>query len=393
MQILIYKWDIYPYEDIINTLKEQGHSVDVPALSAKNHLEDTDFELALSAKLQKKSYDFVFSVNYFANIARVCHKYHVTYVSWTVDSPMISLLTPTIFYPENCIFIFDKAEYEQIRKRGVKQAYYLPLAGSTHRYTSSRDENKSIEYYPVSFLGNLYDKNYYDAFCSLLPDYLCGYIDAAIEAQLNIPYGNIFPYLLTDNIFQDLKPYLHLDSSFLSCFDTEEEELLNVQFSTRVLCHKTASLVRIRTLNELSKEFDVHIFTTSDTSPLRQVQIHPPADYHTDMSQVFAHSKINLNMTSPNIESGIPLRVWDILSAGGFLLTDYRPEYDGLLENGRELVIYENLRDLKQKVAYYLTHEEERLQIAQNGYKRILQKHNYTERIQDILAQISIMEE
>ena len=366
--------------------------MDVPALSAKNHLEDKDFEQALTMLIQSKDYDFVFSVNYFANIARVCHEQNITYISWTVDSPLISLLTPTVFYPENRIFVFDKAECEQLRKRGVKQAHHLPLCGSVYRHTPSQDENELKEYYPVSFLGNLYDKNYYDALCSILPDYLCGYIDAAMEAQLNIPCGNIFPYLLTDTVFQDLKPYLHLDESFHSCFETEEDELLKMQFSTRVLCHKTASLIRIRILNMLAKKFDVHLFTTSDTSPLRWVQIHPPVDYHTEMSQVFAQSTINLNMTTPNIESGIPLRAWDILSAGGFLLTDYRPEYDGLLENGRDMVIYENLADLEEKVAYYLRHEEERLQIAQNGYKSILQEHNYTNRLKYILEQISIVE-
>lgn len=388
MKILIYRWNIYPYNDIINTFKEQGYSVDVPALSAKNHLEDKEFEQALTAELKKKEYDFVFSVNYFANIARVCHKLHVIYVSWTVDSPLISLLTPTVFYPENRIFLFDKAEYEKLRERGVKHVYHLPLAGSVHRYTPSFDDDQVQESYPVSFIGNLYDKNYYDALCSLLPDYLCGYIDAAMEAQLNIPCGNIFPYLITDDIFQSLKPYLKLDENFTSCFDTETDDLLQIQFSTRVLCHKTASLIRIRTLNELARDFDIHLFTTSDTSPLRQVKIHPPVDYHTDMSHAFSHSKINLNMTAPNIESGIPLRAWDILSAGGFLLTDYRPEYDGLLENGHDMVIYENLTDLKQKVRYYLTHEEKRLEIAKNGHQRILQKHNYNDRIQKMLKKL-----
>ncbi len=384
MRILIYPWDIYPYEDIIGTFKEQGHSVDAPALSAKNHLEDREFELALTMELKKKDYDFVFSVNYFANIARVCHDLKITYVSWTVDSPLISLLTPTVFYSENRIFVFDRSEYLKLRQRGVKQVFHLPLAGNPHR-CSSTTTCKSNESYPVSFLGNLYDKNYYDALCSILPDYLCGYIDAAMEAQLNIPCGNIFPYLLTDSIFQELKPYLHLDDSFNSCFETEGDELLQMQFSTRVLSHKTAALIRIRTLNILAKDFPVHLFTTSSTTPLRQVQVHPPVDYHTEMSEVFARSKINLNMTAPNIESGIPLRAWDILSAGGFLLTDYRPEYDKLLINGQDMVIYENLTDLKQKASYYLSHEEERLEIARNGYKRILQEHNYQNRIQKML--------
>lgn len=412
MNILVYRWDIYPYDDIIQTLKKQGHSVDVPAFSAKNHLRDEQFEQALTEKLKQNTYDFVFSVNYLAVIAIVCHQLQIRYVSWTVDTPLISMQTSTIFYPENRIFTFDKNEWVQLRKKGVMNSYHLPLAGSTDRFPAASCEILPKFQYPVSFVGNLYDKNRYDEMCQILPDYLCGYMDAAIEAQLHISCGNLFPVMLSDSIFQKLKPYLHLKEGYDSCFyaDAEsgqkdcsavadninhcekwediQDSLLKLQFTTRVLSHKAASLVRIRTLNHLARKYPVHLFTTSDTSPLLHVHTHPALDYHTQMSKIFSVSKINLNMTAPNIESGIPLRVWDILSTGGFLLTDYRPEYDGLLDDGRELVIYDGMDDLIQKIHYYLTHEEERLQIARNGYQRILQEHNYQNRLEKMLCTI-----
>lgn len=412
MNILVYHWDIYPYDDIIQTFQKQGHSVDVPAFSAKNHLRDEQFEQAFMERLKQNPYDFVFSVNYFPVISIVCHQLQIPYVSWTVDTPLISMQTPTILYPENRIFTFDKNEWVQLRKKGVTNSYHLPLAGSTVRFPAASEEIPPNYQYPVSFVGNLYDKNRYDEMCRILPDYLCGYMDAAIEAQLHISCGNLFPVMLSGNIFQELKPYLHLEKGYDSCFypdlpharkncsaDTDSinqredwedihDALLKLQFTTRVLSHKAASLIRIRTLNQLARKYPVHLFTTSDTSPLLHVHTHPALDYHTQMSKIFSVSKINLNMTAPNIESGIPLRVWDVLSAGGFLLTDYRPEYDGLLEDGYELVIYDGLEDLIQKIHYYLTHEEERLQIARNGYQRILQEHNYQNRLEKMLCTI-----
>ena len=40
----------------------------------------------------------------------------------------------------------------------------------------------------------------------------------------------------------------------------------------------------------------------------------------------FRNSKINLNPTAKGIRSGIPLRIFDILSCSGFLLTNYQSE-------------------------------------------------------------------
>lgn len=384
MKILVFRWDIYPYEDIIETFKKQGHFVDVPAFSEINHLKDEAFEKALADCLSSNTYDFVFSVNYFSVIARVCHTFHIRYVSWNVDTPLISMQTDTVSYPENRIFTFDKKEWQEFRQKGIEHIYHLPLAGNPERLT---DHSKPDYRYPVSFVGSLYEKNRYDEMCRILPDYLCGYLDAAIEAQLHICCGNILSALMSDSVFQDILPYLKLEPGYENCFSEQyaQESLLKLQFNTRVLSHKVASLCRIHMLNRLAKQYPVHLFTTSDPSPLLQVHTHPPVDYQTEMSEIFHDSKINLNITSPNIESGIPLRVWDILSAGGFLLTDYRPEYDGLLKDGRDMVVFDGLEDLSRKVDYYLAHEEERCQIAENGYKQVLQIHNYQSRIQKML--------
>ena len=106
------------------------------------------------------------------------------------------------------------------------------------------------------------------------------------------------------------------------------------------------------------------------------------------MPYIFHHSKINLNLTIPNIENGIPLRTFDILASGGFLLTDYRQEVCKQFENGKELVVFDGIKDLINKTEYYLTHPEERIQIARNGQKKVQQLHQYKNRLTEILHTI-----
>ena len=85
----------------------------------------------------------------------------------------------------------------------------------------------------------------------------------------------------------------------------------------------------------------------------------------------------------------VPLRVYDILGAGGFLITNYQPD---LAENGfvlgEDLVVYESKEDLLCKVDYYLKHEEERLQIAANGQRKVAMLHTYDNRVKFILEKM-----
>lgn len=108
-------------------------------------------------------------------------------------------------------------------------------------------------------------------------------------------------------------------------------------------------------------------------------------DYWSEMPKVFRASKINLNFTIPNIKSGIPLRVWDVLGAGGFLLTNYQAEIPLYFTEGEDLVCFDGIEDLREKAAYYLSHEEERNRIAGQGYEKVKKYHSYLNRIQTIL--------
>ena len=108
-------------------------------------------------------------------------------------------------------------------------------------------------------------------------------------------------------------------------------------------------------------------------------------NYLYDMPKVFANSKINMNFTIRNIRSGLPLRIWDVLGAGGFLLTNFQPEILSFFENGKDLVYYESLDDMCAKARYYLEHEDERRQIAKNGHEKVKKYHSYDARIKEIL--------
>ena len=126
----------------------------------------------------------------------------------------------------------------------------------------------------------------------------------------------------------------------------------------------------------LSEQFSVSIYTASDTTGLPKLRNMGRAKTLTEMPLIFRNSKINISTTSRGIRSGLPLRIFDILSSGGFVLTNYQEELPELFTIGEDLAVYTSMEELAALAEYYLTHDEERRSIAANGLATL--KANYT---------------
>ena len=248
------------------------------------------------------------------------------YISWTVDSPMLTMYHDSVYNPCNYIFIFDKFNYMQFKAMELNHVYYLPLAVDSerleHLLENTKPDEKEKFSSDISFVGGLYDKNSYDDIYESLPPYLRGYFDSAFRAQLDIFGDNIFDRILTPDILAELS----------ECVDFRQDENsfsdIKLIFTNTFLGYKMAQTERIECLNLLAKAAKVDLYTDDPAKDrLRNVIIRGTVSYFNDMPKVFAASKINMNFTIRNIRSGIPLRVWDVLGAGGFLLTYFQPEF------------------------------------------------------------------
>ena len=396
MHILMYRWKAYNYRDIEQTFLLLGHTVDNIEQELGSYDVSPEFERVIEEKIRGTHYDMVFTVNYFPLISNVCERTGVKYVSWTCDNPLISMYHESVFHACNYIFTFDKTNYLEFRGMGVKHIWYLPLAVDTERMDAllgapekperrNATQDSEMRKYrgDVAFVGSLYERNSYDKIKNRLPEYLRGYFDAVMEAQLNISGANIVEPMLTTNILEQLQEYFQLEKSEGSFSD------LGLIFQTTVLGFKIAEIERRRALIELSKHYRVNVYSNSDVSDLLRIQYCGSVDYWSEMPKVFRMSKINLNFTIPNIKSGIPLRIWDVLGCGGFLLTNYQAEIPYYFKEGEDLVCFDSLEDLCEKVGYYLEHEEERKRIAWNGYRTVREKHSYIERIRTILDTVA----
>lgn len=115
------------------------------------------------------------------------------------------------------------------------------------------------------------------------------------------------------------------------------------------------------------------------------LRFHGRADNRRECPRIYARSRINLNITNTQLLTSLPVRVFDVLASGGFLLTDYREDADRLFVPDKELVVWQDAGDLAHKIRHYLDAPEERDAIAAGGRERVLADYTFEQALGDML--------
>ena len=389
MKILMMEWKSFGNEDIIAGFKELGHQIKTMPFSNKEIHHNEEIENEIVKEIRDFSPDFVFSFNYFPIISLACKKADIKYVSWIYDNPFVLLYSYTIFYPGNYCFIFDKELYMEFHKAGIKTIYYMPLAANTDRL-HAMETSKKLEVFQkskwmnqsdIAFIGSLYTEKhqFYQRLEGISP-YTKGYLEGIMAAQKNVYGYNFIQEMLTPNIIEDMMKILPMEPDPRS---VATKEFLYAQY---VINRRITAMERTELLTAIGQNYNFDLYTPDETLSLPGCINHGKVDYYDMAPFVFKHAKINLNITLRSIKSGIPLRAFDVMGAGGFLLTNYQTDFMDCYVPGEDFVYYESKKDMLDKIAYYLKHEDERIAIAKNGFERTAANHTYKHRIEEMLS-------
>lgn len=387
MNILFYRYNSICEPDIIAIMQRLGHTVTEITEEMRNKELDARGQMNLvSAELKKQESQIVFSINFFPVVSEVCNIFHIPYVCWIVDSPVMELYSHSIRNSWNRIFLFDYALYEEFRGENPKGIFYLPLGADYVRLDSLietiTEQDRKKYSADVSFIGSLYtEKCPYNHLKE--ESWLKGYLDGVIEAQTKVYGYNFLEECITDEVLQQFKekvPFYH--------FPEKASHNDRAAMAHLYLGNKVTEQERLRLLKRVSEAYSLDLYTASDFSPLPRANYRGLAKSTTEMPKIFHLSKINLNFTSKPIRTGLPLRLWDILGAGGFALTNFQSEIPEYFEVGKDLDIYASEEELMEKIQYYLEHEKERQAIAESGYRKAKEQYSLELRVKQILKTV-----
>lgn len=380
MKALILDFGAYTMLDVIDAFNSLNIHYKLYSYHFNNKNEDEFFEYKFSKYLSEDKYDFVFSVNFFPLIAKCCNRANIKYISWSYDNPLnVYNIEDTLGLETNYVFLFDMIQVQKYIRQGFKNVYHMLLSVNTKRLDKIIPTREEIKAYSCdfSFVGKLYESPL-PMYLNLMDDFSKGYIDGIKKVQSSLYGAYIVDNALNDSFINHVNDYIKTKNP-----DTEfsiPKEALSYAIAAQVTREE-----RLLLLSLLSNHFEGKLYTKEDASMLPNLKFMGSCGYLYQMPKVFKLSKINLNMSLKIIQSGISLRLLDIMGAGGFVLSNYQIELAEYFENEKEVVMYESIEDAYDKATFYLTHDDIRTTIAQNGYKKAKEQFSYEIMIKNML--------
>lgn len=190
-----------------------------------------------------------------------------------------------------------------------------------------------------------------------------------------------FPFGFNENIYKRKKINTNYDVSFIGSWHPHREWVIN----------------------KLKKK-GFMVYTAGYGWPEGQVSA-------SEMVTIFNSSSINLNLSNSsswdirylfsgpraifntlrsqkNVEQ-IKARHFEISACGGFQISYFADGLNKFYEIEDEIVIFNNIDDLINKVQFFLDNTNERLRISNNAYRRAIKEHSYQKRFTDFIKTIS----
>lgn len=374
-KIVVLEWKCFDLTETEQCFKDMGYEVIPFSHDDYQQIKSEAFLSDFSNMVQKDKPEAAFSYNYFPVLAEACHQCGVKYISFLYDSPYVLLYSFTLMYPTNYVFLFDSSWVEELKSGGLTNVYYMNLPCVSDRIErleklektgkSRHDSDRTRA--DVSFVGALYNEahNLYERMEEKLTPYLKGYLDGLMESQLKVQGFSFTEKLLTPSIIQALQEVFPIQSE-PTCAEPP-----GYRYANYFIDRKITQLERIRLLTALGEKLGdkylLKLFTLDPDTKFKGVRNMGIAEYNSEMPFVFKDSRINLNISLRSIKCGIPLRCMDILGCGGFLMSNYQADFLIDFIPGQDFVYFEDADDMISKIDYYLSHENERRDIAEAG--------------------------
>ncbi|SEF54361.1 protein of unknown function [Lachnospira multipara] len=373
--------------EVEETFKELNYDYEAFYLVPKDWNEDERLFEITREKLLKGNFSHVFSINYSSIIAEAIKSLNkdILYINWNHSVPFETRNLEGLNYDFNRSFIFDRAYTNRLLEAGYKNVYHLPLA------TKIRDiAFKNPAYtYDVSFVGSMYVSEYKD-FSRPLSQNLRGYLDGLVEFQCQLNGGNIFNDCINNELLEKINGEIIAGAGRpLSETDVVEDLKSASGFAGYskeqiyyLLSREATKRQRLLALMLLESRFKTALFSKDEMQELKNTYMGGYIDYSTKMPEIFRNSKINLNVSLSCIETGIPLRVLDIIACGGLVLSNFQPEIYEYFRPDEDIICFNNSEELLAKASFLIKEDSFREKVIENGLEIIKKAFSYKDRVE-----------
>lgn len=337
-----------------------------------NRLEDTALDIV--ANIRDFSPDFVVAYRNIAMINELANNSGgIVYPFEKMGIPVVCLFYDNPFFS----LMNDNKEhikkYPDLYKIYVWDTYYINLLklvgiNSNHLMLALDDE----KFYKTTSSDYLYDVSFVGKFSKTIQNqYQDGILINFFNDILNEKISN--PGKLFDDILKTRYPEINSLEDKLS--------LINA-------LHHESQYFRWNILKNINYN-QIHVFGMENKTEENLI-LHEKVDYTTELPDIYRKSKINLNISSLQLENSINNRVFDTAGVGGFILTEDKPDFYLLDKDIAGDISYKTINELNDKIRYFLNNDKERKEISNKLLETVIKNHTYKNRAQFILDTIHL---
>ncbi|MDR2461213.1 MAG: glycosyltransferase [Deltaproteobacteria bacterium] len=378
-KVLFFKSGYYLDKEIRGALKRLGTPLalwDIADWQDSKKNWDKSYRELLSTIKDFKP-DLILTVNHLGFdedgvLSDILSRLGLPCASWFVDSPWYILKnTSQRPYHGLSAFSWDQDYLAPLKDLGFERAYFLPLAADE---TFFHIKPKGAIKYAITFVG--------DSMNAATDKYLAlsGYLRKNLD-KLDILAGL---FLKTKELLPDP---LYLGENGLGAqlgieLPSSPRELLHL---SALITWRASRAWRLSILKALPAQY-----LTIAGDQIAWKKLVPEArtlgnlDYYTELSSFYRSSKVNINITSAQMKTGLNQRVFDVPASGAFLLTDERAQAFSLFAND-ELPYYRDPEEARDLALFYLSNDSLRQKITEKARETILKKHLYIHRLPKLL--------
>lgn len=384
MKILYIHTDVVSDKDIRNAILEMEEA------SVEYRLPEGNYSEGLLQLLEKQGIELVISLKYIPLVAIVCNAMRVKYAAWICSPYDPGIYSCTVINPCNYLFIADGKLYEEFAKEGFERIYYLPLGVNEKRIQEvlQQRNNEEDETADLVMMQDIFPRAEMPEYQKIseceLKDATRGYLEGCIACQHQVsglpPMTSIFP----PYIWEDLEAHLPVQKSGDSV-ETFAHALDAQYFNPLITCADRDIHFNALANNSYFKRTE--LYTKSKGYQVEKVTCCPAVDYGRELPEIARRAKINLVITDRNWRSAIPQISWDIMAAGGFLLSNVQEDYFTVFPE-KCPVLYLEEREMLSRGIYYLNHAEERREIATELQAEVMDRHTQKKRLRKMLEHL-----
>ena len=135
-------------------------------------------------------------------VSQICEEVAIPYTAWVYDSPIHIRDTKCLFRSCNRLFSLTEGRQKNIRKQESVRTIYLAVDTDVFHMNVSRKE-REIYKTDVSLVRKVYQTEY-AYFTAPLTDYIKGYLEGIVNAQMKVYGGYLIPELVTQELLDHM---------------------------------------------------------------------------------------------------------------------------------------------------------------------------------------------